>query len=246
MNDWFKEWFGAEYLALYAHRDSREAAKQIDFLLEHVDLAPGARILDIACGPGRHTSELLRRGFSPVSIDLSEALLQRAAEATEGLNAKLVRADMRYLPFADRCFQGALSMFTSFGYFESDAEHLRTLIEWRRVMASGATLVVDVANRAAVHRSLTPHSSKQTRELRFIERRSLSRDGKYVIKNIEVEALQGDSLKQYTERVRLFEESELREMLGAAGFRVLKTFGNFDGMSLSDRAERIVCLAEAK
>ena len=123
---WYKEWFGEEYLELYSHRDDSEAEEHADFVERQ--LGGGARptaVLDLACGAGRHTAALRRRGYRTLGLDLSLTLLARMR--TQGLPR--VSGDMRRLPFQAESFDWVLNFFTSFGYFERERENFQVLEE---------------------------------------------------------------------------------------------------------------------
>src|SRR4051812_9403187 len=102
MNEWFERWFGTEYLALYPHRDEKEAQAAVALIARVVDAKSVDRILDLACGSGRH-SRALRKIAWTVGLDLSASLLKVASE--QGKDDPYVRADMRVLPFKDGAFQ---------------------------------------------------------------------------------------------------------------------------------------------
>ena len=74
MSEWFEHWFGEEYLELYPHRDAEEAARVAELLEARGVVRPGARVLDLACGAGRHAMALAHRGARVVGLDLSTPL----------------------------------------------------------------------------------------------------------------------------------------------------------------------------
>ena len=127
MTEWFEQWFGEEYHALYPHRDDEDARRAVALIRRVVTWGPQDRILDLACGPGRHAAELERLGGQVVGFDLSRAMLRRARERTR---AALIRGDMRALPFRDGSFALAVNLFTSFGYFLDDGEHRKKQIRF--------------------------------------------------------------------------------------------------------------------
>jgi SAM-dependent methyltransferase len=134
---WYDIAFDAFYADLYAHRNEAEAERAVSWLAGEL-LAAGAgalagkTVLDLACGAGRHVRALARRRARVVGIDRSWPLLEKAraarGEAIE--RQQLVAGDLRALPFADRSFDIALSMFTSLGYFEEDGRR-KTAHRWR-------------------------------------------------------------------------------------------------------------------
>ena len=124
MAEWFEEWFGEEYLQLYPHRDDAEAARAVALLVETTGLQPRWRVLDVACGAGRHARAFRAAGARCVGVDLSATLLRIARGVTD---AFLVRADMRALPIRPGSMDLTVNLFTSFGYFGREADHATAL-----------------------------------------------------------------------------------------------------------------------
>ena len=120
MAEWFEEWFGEEYLHLYPHRNEVDAERAVALLCAVLPWRRGWRVLDVACGAGRHLAALERAGGVPFGFDLSGPLLRRAGEVTR---RPLVRADMRALPYRAASMDLTVNLFTSFGYFAADEEH---------------------------------------------------------------------------------------------------------------------------
>src|SRR5207249_10238727 len=123
---WYEDFFGSDYLIRYVHPETAAQVEAIDKILH---LRKGGRILDVACGAGRHSIELAKRGYRVSGLDLSSSLLSEARKAARGAGVKVtfVQGDMRRLRFRG-AFDSAISMFTSFGYFdrqEEDCEVLR-------------------------------------------------------------------------------------------------------------------------
>src|SRR4051812_50031216 len=117
MTEWFEQWFGEEYHALYPHRDEEDARRAVDLIRGVVRWSAGDRILDLACGPGRHAAALERLGGRGVGVDLSRGLLRRARErARVGLG----RGDKRAVAFPGGGFALGGEPFTSFGVFFCD------------------------------------------------------------------------------------------------------------------------------
>ena len=233
MSEWFESWFGEEYVALYPHRNAAEAERMVDLIEETSSIGPDACALDLACGAGRH-SRVLARHWRTVGLDLSEVLLRLAhRETTE---ASFVRGDMRVLPFRTGVFRLVVNLFTSFGYFSDDASHMRVVKEVARVTSRGGTFVLDFLNTAHLRESLVPYDERVIGDRIVEQRRSISDDGRFVIKHI---CIRGTD-KEYVERVRLFEAGDLTYMLAAAGFKVANSFGNYDATPLSRESPRVI------
>ncbi|MGH3076358.1 MAG: SAM-dependent methyltransferase, partial [Gaiellales bacterium] len=149
--DWFEGFFDDDYLRFAVDRYPAEAtAAEVDFLVSALDLKPGTRVLDLACGHGRHSVELARRGCAVTGVDLSEPSLAlaaaRAAEA--GVDVRLERVDMRRIEF-DAEFDAVINMFTAFGYFE-EAENRLVLERVAAALVQGGTFLMEVVNPVAV------------------------------------------------------------------------------------------------
>jgi len=140
---WYQEWFGEEYLELYAHRDDEEARRQVAFFREHAGHANGV-VLDLACGTGRHLTELNAEGYEAVGCDLSFTLLRTGIDEYGPL--QVARADMRALPFCSGAFGGLVNFFTSFGYFATEHENLQVVREMARVLRPHAVFLFDYLN----------------------------------------------------------------------------------------------------
>jgi SAM-dependent methyltransferase len=238
MTDWYHTWFNDDYLALYPHRDEADAARLVQLITRVTGWGAGWRVLDVGCGPGRHASAVERAGVSYVGLDLSLPLLRRARQVTP---APLVRADMRKLPVRPGSLQAVLSLFTSFGYFEHDAEHEATLAGMARVLASGGWLVLDFLNASLVRHSVpaAPQAPVPAPAGAMV-RKHLSADGRFVVKDITLA-----SGVRHVERVRLLGQDDLSAMLQRAGLRLRAAFGDYDGAAPSPVAPRTLLLAQA-
>ena len=236
-DDWFEDWFGAEYLALYEHRDHHEAREVVSLMAHRMGDTMDAPVLDLACGAGRHQRMLCERGWWTVGLDLSPSLL-RAARA-EDRTAPLVRADMRELPFADGSFALVVNLFTSFGYFRDDAQHLRVLVDVARVVRPGGWFVLDYLHADEVRRSLVPRDERTIGTLTVEQEREISADGRFVRKTITI----GELGRTFVERVRLFEPSELVALCTQAGFTVDAVLGDYDGTTMRPAAPRTIIFA---
>jgi ubiquinone/menaquinone biosynthesis C-methylase UbiE len=241
--DWFRDWFGEAYLELYPHRDEDEATEAVRLYLNHAELKAGQRVLDLACGAGRHLEQLRKAGLQITGLDLSRRLLTEAT-TRPGLTGTLVRGDMRKLPFTDASFDGLVSFFTSFGYFSTPEEDRVVLTEMRRVLSPGAYFILDFMNASWVIDRLTPTTEevlngRRVRQTRWIEE-------EYVCKRIEIERPDCSSSAIYHERVRLYRPEELEMLLHNAGFQTKSRSGSYGGVAFSKEMPRLLLLGVAE
>jgi SAM-dependent methyltransferase len=237
MPEWFEEWFGEEYLEMYPHRDDADADRAVALVLGTVPFQPGWRVLDVACGPGRHARAFRAAGARCVGVDLSAALLRVAQRVTD---APLVRGDMWYLPIRTRSMSLTVNLFTSFGYFDRDEEHESTLAEMVRTVEPGGWFVVDLLNPAAVRAGLVPSERISVRGSETLVTRSITPDNRYVRKTIQ----RADG-RMFVERVRLFEPDEIGDMLVRTGVEVRHRFGGYDGHILRTSSARTILIGQA-
>ena len=233
MTEWFEQWFGEEYHALYPHRDEDDARQVVALVRRAAPWRDGDRVLDLACGAGRHAAaQPAVRGARVVS----PAMLRRARGRAR---ATLVRGDMRALPFRAGSFALAVNLFTSFGYFRDDAEHRVVVAQVAAVLVPGGRFVLDYLNAEQVRRSLrmaqTTGAGRGAGGAVRIGRR-ISDDGRYVIKEIEIP----DEGRSFQERVRLFSPAELKALITAAGLAVERSYGDYDGRPLTADSARAI------
>ncbi|HEX2835986.1 MAG TPA: class I SAM-dependent methyltransferase [Thermoanaerobaculia bacterium] len=228
---WYQEWFGEEYLELYAHRDENEARQQVAFFQQQAGPLHGP-VLDLACGMGRHLQELQALGYDGVGCDLSFTLLRTGMREYGPM--PVARADMRHLPFCDGVFAGLVNFFTSFGYFADEEENLQVVREMARVLDRNAVFLFDYLN---VHRELDHLVQREERETpmgtvkieRWFDRSDHSFNKRITIRE-----------KRYLERVRGYDLDEISAMFASCNLSIRSAFGNFDGAKFDHSSPRLI------
>ncbi len=252
---WYVSAFGEYYTDLYHHRNESDAWLAVDFVRNNPHLGPlmggqPGRVLDLCCGSGRHCLTWLEsaRGTNLVGLDLSPNLLCEAAEAVRraGAPLKLVRGDMRHLPFREGVFRLVLNLFTSFGYFEDDAQNAGVFQEVARVLdRTGGFFLFDHLNPAALRAGLVSESRRQIPSGAWVrETRWIDEARRRVEKRIVFESCAEP--QTLLESVRFYEPEEVVALADRAGLALLSTHGGFDASSLTERSPRALYVFQAR
>ena len=221
---WFATWFDSPYYPLlYQHRDEQEARAFMRAFLQHLQLPSGAKLLDLACGRGRHARFLAEQGYQLTGLDLSPASIADAQAQTEGDNPQFAVHDMRQ-PLPGGPYQAILNLFTSFGYFETDEEQAQVLSNIRQALAPEGYLLIDFFNARKVIAELVLEEQKTLADGIEVELRRYVLNG-YITKDIYIQ--DGPERQVFQERVRAFDLEDWTALLQKAGFRIERLFGDY-------------------
>ncbi len=243
MQNWFKEWFGSEeYLNVYNHRDDEDAEIFLNSILKRIEIPERAEVLDAACGAGRHSIMLAKKGFSVTAFDLSEGLLKVARNRAmeENLDIDFIHSDIRSFS-SQKTFDLVLNIFTSFGYFESDEENFSFFDKLNDLLKDGGYFVFDFLNKNFVEENLIPSSDKWINGKHISENRKIE-NGR-VVKKITIES--GSETNDYFESVKLYSSIEIINRLKENKLNIVEVLGNYEGDSYNEyESERLIILAK--
>ncbi len=241
LRSWYETIFDERYPDLFGplEQDPEEEVSQIAGLLS---LPPGASLMDLGCGRGRHAIPLSRRGYRVTGVDLSEKMLGLAREraSREGAYVDWVREDMRTF-VRPGAFDACLSLFTSFGYF-GDEDNQGVLVNVARSLKENGVFLLDLRNARKglsgenVERAITVPSGSLSLRVRF------DRATRRVRAEHTLSRSDGIRISSAFD-VRIYSEEELTGMLCHAGMRVTAVHGSLDGAPFSSGAERMVVIA---
>ncbi|MFV7234276.1 class I SAM-dependent methyltransferase [Flavobacterium sp. ZB4R12] len=219
--NWYTSWFDTPYYhILYKERNYREAQIFMDNLTHYLNLPEKAKVLDLACGKGRHSIYLNQLGFNVLGADLSENSIAEANKnSNETLHFKV--HDMRE-PFEEK-FDAIFNLFTSFGYFENDEDNLTTLKAIKQSLSEYGFAVIDFMNVNQVLETLVPEETKTVEGIDFHIKRYL-KDG-HIFKEIDFED-KGQKF-HFTEKVKALTLKDFEELMEEAGIFLLDIFGDY-------------------
>ena len=220
---WFAHWFDSPYYyILYKNRDEKEAEFFIDNLIAKLQLKKGNKLIDIACGKGRHATYFNKKGMDVVGIDLSENSIA-VAKKMENSNLQFSVHDMREV-FQENHFDIATNLFTSFGYFEDTEDEQKAINAMTKNLILGGILVIDFLNTKKAIANLVEQEKKDIDGIIFHISKKF--DGKHIIKNIAF----SDKGKDYCfqEKVKALSLAEFSVFIDAAGLKIIDIFGNYN------------------
>lgn len=224
-NEWYKQWFNSPfYHQLYFSRDEGEARRLVTNLLGYLQPAAGSRMLDVACGKGRHSRLLAEAGFEVSGIDIApDSIAEASKHQRENLHFYV--HDMR-LPFWINYFDYAFNFFTSFGYFPTRREHDDAMRTIAASLKKGGTVVFDYLNVHFVENHLVHNEVKTIGDTLYDIHRW--HDDDHFFKKITVNAPTLSTPLVHTEKVAKFSLGDFTDMLSFQGLQVKEVFGDYD------------------
>ncbi|WP_055443177.1 class I SAM-dependent methyltransferase [Lacinutrix himadriensis] len=219
--EWFASWFDSPfYHILYKDRDYTEAQQFMDNLTNYLNIPEGGKILDLACGKGRHSIYLNTLGYNVTGVDLSANSITHAKQF-ENETLKFNVHDMSK-PYKEQ-FDAVFNLFTSFGYFDKEEDNLNTIKAIKAELNETGFGVIDFMNSEYVIDNLVAEDVKTVEGIAFTQKRSVV-DG-YIIKDISFTAEGKDY--NFQERVRGFTLADFEALFEQAGVYLLDVFGDF-------------------
>jgi cyclopropane fatty-acyl-phospholipid synthase-like methyltransferase len=241
--DWEKVFEVDDYLYFYYEGLSGERReKEVDFIVKELNLTEPKRILDLACGWGRHANRLASLGYDVTGVDITKGFLEIAKKETKEMNVKVryILQDIRDINFNNE-FDCVISMSTAFGYFDDD-DNLKVLENVSRALKKGGLFLLDLTNRDSIVRNFLPsvvvekgkdlmidiHEFDPV-EGRLYSRRSVFRNG---------------IMKEKPFFIREYTPTEIRDLLERVNLKVVKFFGNYDSSPFTMNSRRMIVIAE--
>jgi len=221
---WFVDWFSSPYYhLLYQHRDDDEAFLFIKELIKHMAPVAGSKMLDVACGKGRHSKVFAEMGYDVTGIDLSLESIKEALESEEE-NLHFYQHDMR-LPFWIHYFDYAFNFFTSFGYFKTRREHDNAIRTIAQSLKTNGYFVLDYLNVHYAEDHLIKKAVKEIDEVKFHINKW--HDEEHFYKQIQIEDKGVLIPHSYTEKVAKFNLGDFNDMFAYQGLQIQEVFGDY-------------------
>lgn len=242
--EWWRSYFDEGYLDEYSPVfDLVEERRQVSRLLELLALPHGSRVLDLACGQGRHAHLLAEAGYDVDGLDYSRDMLKAAKARGTGKTLRYTRGDMRRLPLRwTRRFDGVVNLFTSFGFFDDPADDAKVLRQVARVLKRGGVFVWQGGNRDALTDRFLRGDAWVTADGTEV-RQDRSFDPVSGFLTIESTWTRKRKVERRAHRIRLYTATHLAAMLDDAGFHLVGAYDGFTDAPLGLRAHEMLLVA---
>lgn len=224
---WFETWFDTPYYhILYKDRDFAEAENFISLLTADLQLPKNSKIIDLACGKGRHSVFLNKLGYNVLGLDLSrESIFHNKQFQTSSLKFEV--HDMRNEIYPDVSTEKAdavFNLFTSFGYFESKNEDRKVFRSVRNALKENGFFVLDFLNEKWVENTLVPEYVSTKEGIDFHIRKRI--ENRHIIKDIHFKDKGKDF--HFFEKVKLHTLEEIKKYAEESGFESIKIWGDYE------------------
>ena len=246
--EWPIAFFDRDYLPILGSMFTEEQTRiETAFIDSALALPRQARVMDLACGTGRHAIAMARLGHQVTGVDFNPEYLEVAARdaARAGVDLRWVASDMRALDF-DACFDGAYSYFTSFGYY-SDAENEDVLARVARALTPGSRFLLDMANRdwGLAHPQPRSWTQREDGSLLMEEATLDLRSSRVRSRLIHMQTQTGARvIKEFD--LRVYTCAELTALMARHGLEVLEVWGGPDRAAYTTESRRLVMLARRR
>lgn len=241
-SEWFEEWFNTPfYHILYQNRNEEEASAFIGRLMDAIHIERHTKILDLACGKGRHAVTLNKLGYNVTGSDLSVNSISQAKKF-ENDTLRFVVQDMRE-PLKNEKFDTILNLFTSFGYFDDKSDNLSVLKSCNTMLNKKGILVIDFMNTVKTAANLVEQETKIIEGIQFEITRKF--DGQHIFKTISFGHL--GQFHSFTERVQALTLKDFEELLKEADFSLKKIHGDYELSTFDEKtSDRLILIAAKK
>jgi SAM-dependent methyltransferase len=254
-DNWYKKWFSTpDYLELYKHRNSQDAAEIAGLITRTLKTAKGQRVLDLACGNGRHSLIFASKGFNVLGIDLSAYLI---GEARKKLNTDYRKyrknldfeiGDMRDISHKNE-FDLVVNLFSSFGYFEKDSENFKVIKSISRSLKKGGYFFFDFLNADHLKKHIKLFDVSVRNHNVVMQVREIKGNAVYKSIIITRNNPKGKTpvVNRFNEMIKLYTLRDFSKVFTKYGLNIIKTFGDYKGSRFSlKNSERLIILAQKK
>jgi len=219
------------------------APAEVKAMVALLGLPPGAKVLDLCCGVGRHSLELARRGFQVTAVDRTASYLAeaRGRASKEGLEIEFVQEDMRTF-VRPEAFDAVINYFTSFGYFESEDDDRRVVENAHSSLRPGGALLIDMMGKEILARIFSERGWREEDDMLILEDRQVAPDWSSVYNRWII--IKDGERREVTLSTRQYSAAELSRLLKECGFGRVEVYGDLSGAPYDMQAKRLAVVAQ--
>ena len=235
--EWWEEYFG-EAFCLTAIAMNLHAKREIDFILNKVEIPDDGRILDMCCGYGRHSLELAKRGYSVLGVDYSETLINKAQSANVFEDKlQFIKGDIRNY-IATEKYDLVLNLFVSIGYFSSETENIKSVETLCNAVKKGGYLVLEINNSENIQEG--EEITKARHGTIIKTERWYDADSKILHSKRKVNTQ--DNQKEYDMNIRIYTIYEIMEMCEKYNVRYVQHYNGYTDSELAEKSTKLVVI----
>lgn len=240
---WWKGFFDREFYTPAGPPQLEAAGREVRFVIRALGLRKGAPVLDLCCGPARHSVLLAKKGMRVTGLDYSAAYLKEARARARGMKvpARFIKGDMKKLAFRAE-FDAVINLFTSFGYFRRQSDNLRVLRGVARALRPGGLFLMDVVNRDYLVRVFQARGWMPLGKGYLLEERRFTADKRRIV-NRWIRIFPDGRKMERSHDLHIYDWRSLSALLRRAGLKPVRFWGDFKGGPLSPRTNRMIALA---
>lgn len=219
-----------------------KASEQVEQLLSLLDIDRESHVLDLACGVGRHSIELSKRGFTVTGLDATRPYLETAEERArdEVVEVEYVHGDMREFN-RPKTFDAIFNLYTSFGYFEQPEDDERVVCNCYESLTPGGVLVLSLVGKEELARDFEKRTWDERNGTFFLEEHQVTDHWSW-IENRWI-LVSDENVREFEVSHRLYSAVELSDLLRQVGFGEVDIYGDFEGANYDENAEKLVAVA---
>lgn len=242
--NWFEQpqFWARFYDWMFSAESFEQAETQTADLMQLLEIDSGA-VLDLCCGPGRHSIPLAKAGFRVAAVDRQPLLLEKARDyaARERAEIEFVQEDMRRFERPES-FDAIVNMFSSFGYFEDPDDDLKVLQNAHRSLKRGGQLLIDIRGKEVHAMNFVETLSSELENGDLVVQRTRTNEDwtRAVTKWVYVQGAWADTFEI---ALNLYSGAELRDLLRTAGFPEVQLYGSLKGAPYDHTARRLIAVA---
>jgi len=231
-------WFDTPYYKLlYRNRNEDEARLFIDNILKKINIEPNSKLLDLACGTGRHSIYLSKKGFDVVGIDNSK---KNIITAKENENKKLIFFQQEMTKDINMRFNAIFNFFTSFGYVDHKYNY-DTIENISKNLKKGGLFIIDFLNQKIVRKNIVEYEEKNIENINFNIHRYI--ENNYIIKEISFK--HNKTKYNFKERVMLLDLKDFENYFNKNDLKIIDIYGNYKLSSFDiNKSPRLILISK--